>query len=59
LEIQFTPHDLSDVNHEARVQALLETVDNNPPQRIRACDLEKLIFSLKLRKDCGIDGIAN
>jgi hypothetical protein len=37
LEIQFTPHDLCDDNHErrveARVQALLETVDNNPPTK--------------------------
>jgi hypothetical protein len=36
-EIQFTLHDLCDDNHErrveARVQALLKTVDNNPPQR--------------------------
>jgi hypothetical protein len=35
LENHFTPHDLCDENHkrrvEARVQALLETVDNNPP----------------------------
>jgi hypothetical protein len=43
LEIQFTPHDLCDDNHEqrveARVQTLLEAVDNNPPERIRPCDL--------------------
>jgi hypothetical protein len=44
---------------EARVQPLLETVDNNPPHRIRPCDLQKLINSLKLRKACGIDGIQN
>jgi hypothetical protein len=54
LEIQSTPHDLCDGNHErrveARVQALLETVDNNPPQGIRPCDLQKLINFLKLRK---------
>jgi hypothetical protein len=35
LENQFTHHDLCDENHErqweARVQALLEAVDNNPP----------------------------
>jgi hypothetical protein len=34
LEIRFTPHDLCGENHkrrvEARVQALLEAVDNNP-----------------------------
>jgi hypothetical protein len=34
LEIQFTPHDLCDDNHEQRVEAgvqtLLETVDNSP-----------------------------
>jgi hypothetical protein len=37
LENQFTPHDLCDETHEwrvvARVQALLEAVDNNPPHR--------------------------
>ncbi|PNF26942.1 hypothetical protein B7P43_G14042 [Cryptotermes secundus] len=63
LEIQFTPHDLCDENHEerveARVQALLEAVDENPPLRIRPCDVQKLIKSLKLKKACGIDGIPN
>jgi hypothetical protein len=51
LEIQFTPHDLCDENHErqveTRVQALLETIYKNPPQRIRPCDTQKLIKSLK------------
>jgi hypothetical protein len=36
LENQFTPHDLCDENQkrrmEAKVQALLEVVDNNPPK---------------------------
>jgi hypothetical protein len=63
LENQFTPHDLCDDNQEwrveARLQALLEAVDNNPPERIRPCDLQKLINSLILRKACGIDGIPN
>jgi hypothetical protein len=63
LKIQFAPHDLCDYNHEwrveARVQALLETVDNSPPERVRPCDLQKLINSMKLRKACGIDGIPN
>ncbi|PNF42024.1 hypothetical protein B7P43_G12302 [Cryptotermes secundus] len=61
LEMQYTPHDLCDENHEqrveARVQALLEIVDDNPPQRIRPCDVQELIKSLKLKKACGIDGI--
>jgi hypothetical protein len=62
LETQFPPHHMCDQNHlrrvEARVQALLETVDNNPPpQRLRPCDLKKLINSLKVRKACGIEGI--
>jgi hypothetical protein len=43
LENQFAPYDLCDYNHErrveARVQALLETVDNSPPERVRPCDL--------------------
>jgi hypothetical protein len=42
---------------EARVQALLEAADNNPPQRIRPCDVQKIINSLKLQKACGIDGV--
>jgi hypothetical protein len=50
LENQFTPHDLCDKNHEwrvkARVQALLEAVDNNSPERIRPCGLQRLINSL-------------
>jgi hypothetical protein len=37
LEIQFTPHDLCDDNHERRVKAevqpLLENVDKNPPPK--------------------------
>jgi hypothetical protein len=63
LEFQFTPHDLCDENHERRVEAdvqtLLNTVDMTPPQRIRPCDLQKIIKSLKLKKACGIDGIPN
>jgi ATP-dependent exoDNAse (exonuclease V) beta subunit len=51
LENQFTHHDLCDENHEqqveATVQALLEAADNKPPERIRLCDLQKLINSLK------------
>jgi hypothetical protein len=60
---QFTHHVLCDENHErrveARVQTLLKAVDNMPPERIRPCDLQKLISSLKLRKSCRIDGIPN
>jgi hypothetical protein len=63
LENQFTPHDLCDQNHErrveARVKALLEAADNDPHERIRPCDLQKLLNSLKLKKVCGIDGIPN
>jgi hypothetical protein len=61
LENQFTPHDLCDENHErrveARVQAVLKAEGNEPPERIRPCDLLKLLNSLKLGKACGIDGI--
>jgi hypothetical protein len=63
LENQFTQHDLCDENHkrqmEARVQTVLKAVDNNPPDRIRPYDQQKLVSSLKLRKACGIDGIPN
>jgi hypothetical protein len=50
LEIQFTPHDLCDENHErrveARVQALLEAADSAlPTEKIRPCGLLKLIPS--------------
>jgi hypothetical protein len=31
----------------------------NAPARIRPCDLQKLLNSLKLKKACGIDGIPN
>jgi hypothetical protein len=44
---------------EARVQALLEDADNNPPGRIRLCDIKKVIHFLKLRKACGMDDIPN
>jgi hypothetical protein len=61
LETQFTPRHLCDHEGwaEARIQALLEAVDNNLPERLRPCDLQKLINSLKLRKACGIDVIPN
>jgi hypothetical protein len=63
LENQFTPHNLCEENHEqqveAKVQALLEAVDSNPPERIRPCDLQKLLYSLKLKEAYGIDGIPN
>jgi hypothetical protein len=41
LEKQFTPHGLSEENHErwvhaTRVQALLQAVDNDPPERIKS-----------------------
>jgi hypothetical protein len=42
-----------------RVQALLEAEDNDPSEKVRPCDLQKLINSLKLNKACGIVGIPN
>jgi hypothetical protein len=63
LEKLFTPHNLCDENHERRVedgvQALFEAVNNDPPEKVRPCDLLKSIFFLKLRKACGIDGVPN
>jgi hypothetical protein len=54
LENQFTPHNLCEENHErqveARVQALFEAVDSNPSERIRPCDLQKLLNSLKFKR---------
>jgi hypothetical protein len=56
-------HELCGDNHErwveADVQTLLNTVDTTHPQRIRPCDVQKIIKSLKLKKACGIDGIPN
>jgi hypothetical protein len=52
-----------DENHEgqveARIQALQEAADNDPPERIRPCNLQKLITPLKLSKVCGNNGILN
>jgi hypothetical protein len=63
LENQFTLHDLCDENHkrqvEARVQTLLEAINNSSPEKIRPCDLQIFVNSLKLRKAFGIDGIPN
>jgi hypothetical protein len=54
LENQFTPHELCEETHEwqveARVQALLETVESDPSERIRPCDLQKLLNFLKFGK---------
>jgi hypothetical protein len=44
---------------EARVHALLITVDEKLPVKFRRCDVSKEIRSLKLGKACGIDGILN
>jgi hypothetical protein len=63
LENQFTLHDLCDENHkrqvEATVRTLLGAIENNSPEGIRPCELQKLVNSLKIRKACGIDGIPN
>jgi hypothetical protein len=59
----FTSHKVCGTDHEqrveARVQALLTTVDKNLPVQFRPCDVSKEIRSLKLGKACGIDGIPN
>jgi hypothetical protein len=50
-----------DTDHERRVedrvQALLTSVGENPPVKLRPCDVSKEIRSLKLRKDRGVDDI--
>jgi hypothetical protein len=52
-----------DKNHEqqveARVQALIASVDDTPLEKVRPCDIPKLVKSLKLRRACGLDGIPN
>jgi hypothetical protein len=61
LETLFTPHKVCDTDHEqrleARVQYLLNTVDENPPVKFRPCDVSKEIRSLKLGEACGNYGI--
>jgi hypothetical protein len=63
LENQFTPHELCDLGHErrveAKVQVVLNTVDEAPPGKFRPSDVSKEIRSLKLGKACGLDGIPN
>jgi hypothetical protein len=44
---------------EAGVQAPLEAANSDPLERVRPCDLQKLLNSLKLKKACGIDGSPN
>jgi hypothetical protein len=57
LENQFTRHDLCDDNHErqveARVQALLETVDNNPwkSQTVLCTEINKFLEIEKCLRD--------
>jgi hypothetical protein len=47
LENQFSPRDLCEEHHEqlvvARIQALFEAVDNNPPEKVRPYDIQKII----------------
>lgn len=55
-EKQFTPHERL---VEARIQALLEAVNNNSHERTRPYDVQKLINSLKLSRAYGTGGILN
>jgi hypothetical protein len=47
LENQLTPHDLCDENNKQRVQdrvqALLEAADDTSLEKVRPCDMQKLI----------------
>jgi hypothetical protein len=63
-EIQYTPLEPSNKNHEWRMEAILQTLfeatDNDlPHERIRPLDLQTLTNSLKFRKACGIAGSLN
>jgi hypothetical protein len=57
MDIQFTLHDVCDQNHEGGWRLKLKPETAVHPQRIRPCDLHKLINPLNLRKACRIDGI--
>jgi hypothetical protein len=60
LENQSSPHKFCDLDHErrveAKVQAVLNTVDEAPPGKFRPSDVSKEIRSLKLGNACGLDG---
>jgi hypothetical protein len=60
-ENQLTLHELSEENHERqveiRVQDLLKLLDDIPLGKVRPCDIQKLVNSLKLRNACGLVGI--
>jgi hypothetical protein len=49
LENQFTSHDLCEENHkqrvETRVQGLLVSVDESPMEKLRPCDIQKLVHT--------------
>jgi hypothetical protein len=45
---------------ESKLCSKLKTTTPTPhPEKMKSCDLLKLISSLKLRKSCGIDGLPN
>jgi hypothetical protein len=54
LDNQFTSHDLCDKNHkqcvQTRLQALHTSVDDIPSEKVRLCDIQKLVKTLMLRK---------
>jgi hypothetical protein len=54
LENRFTHHDLCDENHERRVETIVQDIlqieDIDSPEKIKPCDLKKLIEALKLKK---------
>jgi hypothetical protein len=59
LENRFTPHDLCDERHEERVetcvQALLEVEDDTVTERVRPCDMQKIICTLNLGEACRLE----
>jgi hypothetical protein len=61
LENHLTPRDLCDEKYrgrvEAGVEAMLEGVEDTLSGKVRPCDIQKLIESLKLRQTCRNDDI--
>jgi hypothetical protein len=41
------------------VQTLLEAEDNTSIERASPCDVQEAIHTVKLRRDCGHDGVLN
>jgi hypothetical protein len=44
---------------EVRAKAVLEIVENNPPEEVRPTDVRRMIKTVKPNKACRFEGIPN